>query len=230
MNGLKKSSVGGGRRRVFALYWLTQINKYRSSAVNAPTAATGERARATMKKLPPHEAQVVMAHAEFICQVVELSQNRERRGDFETLLRIALENGWERLVAAIRRIVAGERELRNLQLDLEDRIIAEAILRGIQDPTTLPDPSQRPDPSLAAPGLAGMIVAARRGNTEALKLISDMAEQMSRVGGPMARLASVIRPLINGERDAARLCRNLDQKSEQVVLGILQELKSLELN
>ncbi|MCB1759264.1 MAG: hypothetical protein KDI68_05710 [Gammaproteobacteria bacterium] len=171
-----------------------------------------------------------MAHAEFICQVVELSQNRERRGDFETLLRIALENGWERLVAAIRRIVAGERELRNLQLDLEDRIIAEAILRGIQDPTTLPDPSQRPDPSLAAPGLAGMIVAARRGNTEALKLISDMAEQMSRVGGPMARLASVIRPLINGERDAARLCRNLDQKSEQVVLGILQELKSLELN
>jgi hypothetical protein len=183
-----------------------------------------------MKNLPPHEAQVVMAHAEFIRQVVELSQDRERHGDFDTLLRIALENGWDNLVAAIRRIVAGERELQRLQLDLEDRIIAEAILRGIQNPATLPDPGQRPDPSMAAPGLAGMIVSARRGNTEALKLISEMAEQMSRVGGPMARLASVIRPLINGERDAGKLCRNLDEKSEQVVLGILQELKKMELN
>ena len=183
-----------------------------------------------MSKLPPHEEQVVMAHAEFIRQAVELSQNADRAGDFQTLLQIATENGWENLVAAIRRIASGEREIDRLQLDPEDRIIAEAILRGIHNPATLPPPGQRPDPNLAAPGLAGMIVAARRGNTEALRLISEMAEQMSRVGGPMARLASVIRPLINGERDAAKLCRNLDEQSEQVVIGILQELRKQELN
>ena len=48
-------------------------------------------------------------------------------------------------------------------MDREDRIIAEAIMRGLQNPATLPDSTARPDPEMAAPGLAGMIVAARRG-------------------------------------------------------------------
>jgi hypothetical protein len=57
-----------------------------------------------------------------------------------------------------------------------------------------------------------------------------MAEQMSRVGGPMARLASVIRPLLNGERDPHELCKGMDEKTEQMVLAILAELKKSELN
>lgn len=103
-------------------------------------------------------------------------------------------------------------------------------MRGMQNPATLPNPTARPDPEMAAPGLAGMILAARRGNTEALRLISEMAEQMRRVGGPMARLAAVIRPLINGERDPQLLCKGLNERTEQMVLGILQELKRSELN
>ena len=75
-----------------------------------------------------------------------------------------------------------------------------------------------------------MILAAGRGNTEALKLISEMAEQMRRVGGPMARLAAAIRPLINGERDPQILCKGMDQKSEQMALAILAELRKGELN
>lgn len=184
-----------------------------------------------MKKLPAKEEQVVITHAAFIRQVVELSRIPVRREDFETLLGLAVENGWTKLVAAIRRIVADERELGALNgLDREDRIIAEAIMRGLQNPDTLPDPAARPDPEMAAPGLAGMILAARRGNTEALKLISEMAEQMRRVGGPMARLAAVIRPLINGERDRYRLCKGMDEKTEQMVLAILAELNKSELN
>ena len=184
-----------------------------------------------MKKIPVHEEQVVMAHSTFICQVVEFSRNHARQEEFETLMDFAIDHGWKNLVAAIRRIVAGERELGVLKgLDREDRIIAEAIMRGMQNPDTLPDPSARPDPEMAAPGLAGMILAARRGNTQALKLISEMAEQMSRVGGPMARLASVIRPLLNGERDPHELCKGMDEKTEQMVLAILAELKKSELN
>ena len=123
-----------------------------------------------MKKLPAREEQVVMTHAAFICQVVEFSRNPARREEFEALLGFAVDNGWNNLVAAIRRIAAGERELGVLNgLDREDRIIAEAIMRGIQNPDTLPDPAARPDPEMAAPGLAGMILAARRGNTEALQ-------------------------------------------------------------
>ena len=63
---------------------------------------------------------------------------------------------------------------------------------------------------------------------EALQIIANMAEQMSRVGGSMGRLASVIRPLINGERDPERLCKKMDSNSETMVLGILDELKKLE--
>jgi hypothetical protein len=49
------------------------------------------------------------------------------------------EHGWTNLVAAIRRILAGERSTENLcgPLDLEDSMIIETILRAIADPATL---------------------------------------------------------------------------------------------
>lgn len=180
-----------------------------------------------MARLPDHEQQIVMAHAAFICEVVACSQNRERRGDLETLLATAAENGWTDLVRAVRAIVAGEREIARIPgLDLEDRVIAEAIMRGIQNPATLPDPNARPDPDMAAPGLAAMIRAAASGNVEALTLISNMADQMSRAGGAMAQLASVIRPLINGERNADKLCRRMDERTRKIVLGIIEALET----
>jgi hypothetical protein len=69
-----------------------------------------------------------------------------------------------------------------------------------------------------------MIQAAGSGNVEALTLISEMAEQMRRAGGPMARLAAVIRPLINGERDADKLCKGMNEQTRQLTLDILGEL------
>jgi len=66
--------------------------------------------------------------------------------------------------------------------------VADAILHGIQDPSTLPDPTKRQDAAMAAPGLAHMIHAARTGNPQALAPIGHMAEQMSTVGGQMAKL------------------------------------------
>ncbi len=184
-----------------------------------------------MNRLPDKEQQIIAAHAPFIRQVVESSQNPERRPEFEALLRGAEENGWQALVDAIRRITAGQRERGALAgLDQEDRVIAEAVMRGLQDPSTLPDPNQKPDPALAAPGLATMILAAGRGNVQALTLISNMAEQMSRAGGQLARLAAVIRPLINGERDPERLCKGMDSRTEAVVLNILDELRRAEAN
>jgi hypothetical protein len=94
----------------------------------------------------------------------------------------------------------------------------------------LPDPRARPDPALAAPGLAHMIQAAATGNVQALTLISNMAEQMSNVGGGMAQLAGIIRPLINGERDPDRLCKGMDAKGERLLLDILGELGRLEVH
>jgi hypothetical protein len=182
-----------------------------------------------MNRLPDRQQQIITMHAPFIRQLVQCSQDPARQGDVETLLRTAAENGWDRLVAALRAILVGQRDVSVLRgLDEEDRVIAEAVLRGLQNPATLPEAEAQADPAMAAPGLASMIRAAASGNVQALKIISDMAEQMRRAGGPMARLAGAIRPLINGERDPQRLAKGMDGKTEQLLLSILNELGKLE--
>lgn len=184
-----------------------------------------------MPEAPDRKEQIRLVHADFIRQVVETCHSQERRAHFETLLRTAAENGWTDLVQAVRKIAAGARGSKVFaELDDEDRVIAETILQGLQDPSTLPDPRARPDPTLAAPGLAHMIQAAATGNVQALTLISNMAEQMSNVGGSMAQLAGIIRPLINGERDPDRLCKGVDARGERLVLDILGELGRLEVH
>ena len=178
---------------------------------------------------PDREQQIIQAHAAFICQAVECIQQSGAESRLEALLSAAAENGWTALAAAVRQFASGRRDLALIGgLDEEDRVIAEAILRGLQDPSSLPDPQRKADPTLAAPGLAGMIHAAASGNVQALTLISQMAEQMSRVGGDMSRVAAVIRPMINGQRDPDTLCARLDTRGRQLVLQILDELGKLE--
>lgn len=180
---------------------------------------------------PDRPQQIIQAHAAFIRQAVEFISQPAEKAQLDTLLQSAIDSGWTALVDAIRLIAEGARELPALPgLDDEDRVIAEAILRGLQDPTSLPDPEQKADPTLAAPGLAHMISEAGRGNIEALTLVSQMAEQMSKVGGDMGRVAAVIRPMINGERDPNKLCARMDARGQQLVLQILDELGRRDLH
>ncbi|MCF7992755.1 MAG: hypothetical protein K9M02_20115 [Thiohalocapsa sp.] len=182
-----------------------------------------------MPEFPDRHEQIRLVHAEFIRQMVETARNPERRRDFEALLSEAEKHGWHALAGALRRVASGDSGPQIFKgLDEEDQILADSVLRGLQDPSTLPDPNARQDPTLAAPGLAHMIHAAATGNAQALMLIGNMAEQMNTVGGPMARLAGVIRPMINGERDPSRLCKGMDSQGEQLVLNILSELGKLE--
>ena len=177
---------------------------------------------------PDQQQQIIMAHAPFIRQVVMFSQQEEQATELEKLLQAAAANGWTSLVAAVRRICRGERDNSVLKgLDLEDRVIAEAIMRGIHNPATLPDPGQQSNPALAAPGLAHMIHAAAS-DPQALILISNMAEQMSKAGGDMARLAGIMRPLIDGERNPDKLCRGMDDRGQALTLDILQALSETE--
>lgn len=182
-------------------------------------------------QIPDREQQIIQAHAAFICQAVERIQQPGAATQLEALLGAAADSGWHALAGAVRQIASGQRDIRQIAgLDEEDRVIAQAIVRGLQDSRTLPDPQQKADPTLAAPGLAHMIHAAARGDAQALALISQMAEQMSKVGGDMSRVAAVIRPLINGERDPDRLCARLDARAQRLVLQILDELGKLDLH
>jgi hypothetical protein len=181
-----------------------------------------------MSSLPEKAQQIVFAHAGLIHAVVIACQNRERRPELEPLLEAANANGWSTLVTAIRRILNGMRDIQVLAgLDEEDQVIAEAILRGLQDPSTLPDPQVRPDPGMAVPGMAGMIHAAASGDVAALQLLGDMATQMLRAGGDMARLSGILRRLMDGERDPDLLCRGMSPRGSQLVLSLIEELARL---
>jgi len=76
----------------------------------------------------------------------------------------------------------------------------------------------------AAPGLAAMIAAAGHGDAKALAVLADMAEQMLRAGGDMARLGGIMRRLVNGERDADPLMKGMGPLGRQLLLDILSEL------
>jgi len=185
-----------------------------------------------MSQMPTRQEQIITAHAGLIVKVVTTIQNSDLLPDLQEVLRVSEENGWNDLVAAIRKILNGERELPPLivNLDEEDSVIVEAILRGIQHPESLPAPNAQPDPSMAAPGLAAMINASTRGDAQALELLANMAEQMTAAGGDMARLGGIMRRLVEGERDPEKLTKGMSAQGESLVLGLLEELGKLEIH
>ncbi len=182
-----------------------------------------------MSILPEKDQQIIDAHAGLIHRVVIGCQNRELVPDLEDILQQAERNGWIQLVVAIRKILAGTRnESVLIGLDEEDQVIVQSILRGLQNPQTLPDLGQGFDGAMAAPGIAAMVNGARSGNLETLQLLGAMAHQMMQAGGDMARLAGIMRPLVQGERDADKLCEGMGPEGEKLVLAILGELARLD--
>jgi len=183
-----------------------------------------------MNKLPNQQQQVIHVHASLIKLVVDTVSNPQLRPQLNQTLKASAENGWENLVLRIYKIMEGNRsDTLLLNLDEEDKIIIDAILRGIQNPTTLPDPQANSAQSgMAAPGIAHMIHQASIGNTQALTLLSHMTEQMSQAGGEMTLLAGIMKKFIDGERDSEVLNRNMDEKGVALVDSILSELAKLQ--
>ena len=182
-----------------------------------------------MSTLPEKTQQIIQSHAILIVTVVKVCQNPQLLSELEPMLAHAQNNGWTDLVTAIRGIIKGNRDPSILVgLDDEDTIIVDAILRGIQNPDTLPNLNSKPQADLAAPALANMIHAAGTGDAMALSMIATMAEQMTRTHGDMARLGGAISKMVNNdERDPDVLCNNMSGKGEKLVLEILAELTKL---
>lgn len=175
--------------------------------------------------LPARTQQILQTYAQFIHAVAMACRKPELMAQTQQMLTQAEQQGWGAMVMAVRQVIAGKRDSSVYAgLDDDDRIIVEAILRGIQDPASLPDPSQQPDPSAAAPGLAGMIHAAATGDVPALSALADMAEQMVRVGGDMGRLGGSLRRLVNGERDVDLLTHGMTAQGRDLVAKLVQEL------
>ena len=181
--------------------------------------------------LPETKEQILQSHTGLIHRVVMHCNNPGSVPDMEQVLQMAAENDWTALVAVIRDIMSGNRdESILLPLDEEDRVIAESILQGLQDPNTLPPLETDINSEMAAPGIAGLVHASRNGNVQALQIIGNMAKQMLEAGGDMGILAGRIRPLVDGERDADKLTENMTDKGQKLMLDILEELLKLEAN
>ena len=179
--------------------------------------------------LPDTKEQILQSHTGLIHRVVMHCNNPGSVPDMEQVLQMATENDWATLVSVIRDIMSGNREESILlALDEEDRVIAESILQGLQDPNTLPPLETDINSDMAAPGIAGLVHASRTGNVQALQIIGNMAKQMLEAGGDMGTLAGRIRPLVDGERDADKLTENMTDKGQKLMLQILEELLKLE--
>lgn len=183
-----------------------------------------------MSRLPPKSQQIVQTHATLIVTAVQAANSGNIHPDLEQGLQVSAQNGWTDLVSAIRKMIGGERSTSLLQtLDEEDRIIAEAILTGIQNPSTLPDPNAKSDATMAAPGIAVLIHAARSGQQDALTMLAGMAEQMTSAGGDMAKIGGVMKRLVDGERDTDLLIKGMGAQGQSLMNSIIEELGKLEL-
>lgn len=182
-----------------------------------------------MNVLPEKQQQVLQVHGKLVVAVVQSLNDPSMMPQLEQVLKISEENGWQQLVAVIRKIIKGDRDTSLLNgLDEEDSVIVDAILRGIQDPSTLPRDDQDADPTLAAPMLAKLIHEASHGDANALSMLGAMAEQMSNTQGDLARFSTLIKPMVDGERDSDRLCEKIGPQGESLVVSVLSELAKLD--
>ena len=181
-----------------------------------------------MAQLPSAVEQVLSVHAAFIHTVVNALRDRSQIAGLLAQLQSAEEAGWVRLTGALRQVIEGRRDASLfVGLDEEDRIILDAILRGIDNPATLPPQTAAPDGSSAAPGLASLIDASARGDAQAMAVLANMAEQMLKAGGDMARLGGIMRRLVNGERNVEQLARGMSALGRGLLVSILDELARL---
>jgi hypothetical protein len=176
--------------------------------------------------LPDRTQQVIQTYATFIHGVATACAQPQLLPHLQPLLTHAEQQGWNKLVTALRLVIAGRRDSGiYAELDDDERIIVEAILRGIQDPATLPDPAQAADPNAAAPGLAAMVQASANGDAAALSALANMAEQMVKAGGDMAKLGGNLRRLVHGERDVNLLTRGMSGKGRDLMAKLVAELE-----
>ncbi len=183
-----------------------------------------------MAHLPSAIDQVLRVHAAFIHTVVNALRDRSQLPDLMKQLDAAEQAGWTHLAGALRHVVNGRRDASiKLGLDEEDSIVLDAVLRGIDNPDTLPAIDVQPDGGSAAPGLAALIDASARGDAQAMSVLANMAEQMMKAGGDMALLGGRMRRLLNGERDADQLVAGMSPLGRELVISLLDELAKLRL-
>ncbi len=176
-----------------------------------------------------NKEEILQDHSTLIHRVVMHCNEPGSVADLEQILQLAEGNDWQKLVASIRNIMSGNRERALLHdLDEEESIIIESILNGLEDPGTLPTVTADLNSALAAPGIASLIHASMQGNTESLRIISNLTKKMQDSGGYYSNIAEAIKSMIDGERDLAKLTADISEQEQKLLAEILTELTAIE--
>lgn len=150
-----KQSLDSGAAEIWKTYGLLAAiaEKERAESTDAhreaeltAQARDGRRLARDAKLAFPGTRQELQPHLPLISVTIVALQDPKYRPDLDRILTGKEQQGWTNLVAAIRRILAGERDADDLcaTLDLGDAMMVETILRGLADPSTLAE--LRPQP------------------------------------------------------------------------------------
>ena len=169
-------------------------------------------------------------HSSLIHLVVLAVDMPEIHSALEQQLAMAEANGWTALASAVRRIVAGERDIATLEgLDDEDRVIVESILEGIRDRGSLPGLASGIDMDIAAPGIAKMISRIRAGDGgEVRDMFDQLLQQLAQADPELQGLTQVLSRVLEGERDADKLTAGLGSLPACLLRRVLSELEVLD--
>lgn len=172
---------------------------------------------------------IVQENADLIHLVIMSFYDPQFTPQLESVLVQAEGNGWTSLVAAIRKVTAGERNIGQFRdLDDEDRTIIAAILNSIADPAQLPELTYATDPVVVGVKIAGLVHAAAKGDGASRAELQAMTAKMAECGGDLSRIAAVMEVLVEGERDPQALYAVMDGPGMVLVDEILKELNRLE--
>ena len=123
---------------------------HRQAELEAQARDHRRRARQAQRNFAGTRHQL-QRHLSVIFGTIMATQDPDHRRQLEDALPDMEQHGWTKLVAAIRRILNGERDEDTLCADLddEDSMIIATILAGLADPSTLADllPSEPPESS-----------------------------------------------------------------------------------
>ena len=168
---------------------------------------------------------ILKEHASLIHLVVSAVGMPDIRPQLDQQLALAESNGWHALVAAIRGILGGERDITALgELDEEDSVIVQAILDGLKDPAVLPGLAGAVDPDVAGPAIARLVVDTAAGVEGAAEAFEQVMAQLAQAGPELAAVAERVRRMVQGERDAAALTAGLEAPAARLAGRVLDEL------
>lgn len=182
-----------------------------------------------MDNLSSDTKKILQENADLIHLVILALSDSKFIPQLNANLEQAEKNGWTDLVASVRKIISGVRDIAEFpDLDNEDRTVINGILKGIEDPASLPAVENSVEPDKIGTTIANYVYETNAGNKDARNNLNILSAELISGPGDLKQIASVIGLLVQGERDKQVLCGNMGHTGIAIIESILEEMTRLE--